>query len=72
MINMQKELNGNDLKDKTKGKLTEAIEFEGFGDDDHKTENQEMTVVLPLQGGLAGLIQNLSGVSYSHRIYIQI
>lgn len=35
-------------------------EVDGFGDDEHKKENQGQ--YLPLQGGLAGLIGQLSGV----------
>lgn len=36
------------------------VNVEGFGDDEHKSEKQEQ--YLPLEGGLAGLITNLSGV----------
>lgn len=35
-------------------------EVDGYGDDDHKKENQGQ--YLPLEGGLAGLIGQLSGV----------
>lgn len=56
---------GKSIMKMTKRKVSyEDIEVEGFGDDEHKSEKQEQTF-LPLEGGLAGLISNLSGV----RIY---
>lgn len=41
---------------------------EGLGDDEHKSERQEQTV-LPLEGGLAGLISNLSGVKFNQILF---
>lgn len=56
---------GKSIMKMTKRKVRyEDIEIEGFGDDEHKSERQEQTV-LPLEGGLAGLISNLSGVRFN-------
>lgn len=58
----EKKSSGNSIMKMTKRKVSyEDVEIEGFGDDDHKSEKQE-TTYLPLEGGLAGLISNLSGV----------
>lgn len=46
----------------------EDLEVEGLGDDEHKSERQEQTV-LPLEGGLAGLISNLSGVKFNQILF---
>lgn len=66
------------VKDKAKTKAkSNGNEVESFDDDPRQFEKQEdggdggnggdggPLVVLPLQGGLAGLITNLSGVTYS-------
>lgn len=66
--NDRKDVEKNDDKSESKNSSNDEEDFEGFGDDEHKSENQEQ-VVLPLQGGLAGLITNLSGVNYSNREY---
>lgn len=53
--------NSKEEKDKNKENAKNITDVEGFGDDEHKFEDQQ--TVLPLQGGLAGLITNLSGVN---------
>lgn len=57
-------------KDEDKDAKSNDNEVEGFGDDEYKSENQD--AYLPLQGGLAGLIQNLSGVKQKNRYIIKM
>lgn len=71
-MDKRKDNNGDSNRDKAKAKLKNngnKNEVEIFDDDDdgNEFENQDdgtPLTVLPLQGGLAGLITNLSGVNY--------
>lgn len=67
-MNKRKDTDDDRTKAKSKAKSNDN-EVENFNDDPKQFENQEdggdpPLVVLPLQGGLAGLINNLSGVKY--------
>lgn len=62
-MNKRNDVDSNNGKVKLKSNDNDV---EVFGDDDEKeSEKQQETVVLPLEGGLAGLITNLSGVKYN-------
>lgn len=65
-MNKRKDTDDDRVQAKTKAKSNDN-DVESFDDDPKQFEKQEDNpplVVLPLQGGLAGLINNLSGVKY--------
>lgn len=60
-----------EMKMKKRKSINNDIEIEDFGLDAHKFENQEedTTRYVPLEGGLGGLITNLSGVKHIINIF---